>query len=110
MKRLAGLSLIAVVLVGLFAIGGTANAITNPLQYDNFQELADAVANFMFNIALLVAPILLVGAGFYFLTAAGNMERIITAKKIILYTLVGFAIILLSKGLVMILKDLLTGP
>jgi hypothetical protein len=39
--------------------------------------------------------------------AAGDPSKIETGKKIIFYTLIGFLIILLSRGLVVIIKDLI---
>lgn len=81
--------------------------ITNPLQYDTFKELIEAIANFLFNVALGVAPIMIIIAGFYFITAAGDTAKITTAKNIILYTLIGLLVILLSKGLIALLKSAL---
>ena len=78
--------------------------ITNPLKYDTFSALINAIANFLFNIALALAPIMIIIAGFYFITAAGDPAKITIAKNIILYTLIGLLIILLSKGLIALFK------
>ena len=111
MKKHINLSLSVATLTVVFLLisGGSVGArgIDNPLMYDNFEELVEAIANFIFNIALVFAPIMIVIAGFYFLTAAGDPGRVATAKKIILYTLVGFAIILLSRGLVAVIREVL---
>ena len=81
--------------------------IKNPLEYDTFGELIEAIIDFIYKIALVLAPLFIVIAGFYFVTAAGNPAQIETAKKIILYTLIGFLIILLSKGLIAVIQNVL---
>ncbi len=111
MKKYISSLLTITILAAVFLLTGAGSVgalgIDNPLAYDNFEELVEAIANFIFNIALVLAPIMIVIAGFYFLTAAGDPGRVATAKKIILYTLVGFAIILLSRGLVAVIREIL---
>jgi hypothetical protein len=79
----------------------------NPLQYNSFTELINGIINFIFTIAVIVAPILLVVAGVLFMTAAGDTNRVTKARNMILWTIIGFAVILVSKGLVTILKEIL---
>jgi len=88
-------------------VKGQGVTITNPLTYDTFDELIKGVTGFLFVIATALVPLMIVIAGFYFLTASGNPQQVETAKKIILYTVVGYAIILISYGLITIIRDLL---
>ena len=81
--------------------------IDNPLQAQTFEDIIDSIINFIFYIALAIAPLMIVTAAFYYLTSAGDPKKITTAKDIILYTAVGFAIILLSKGFVAIIRQVL---
>ena len=81
--------------------------IDNPLKADTLEDLIDNIINFIFWVATALAPLLIVIAGFYFITAAGDPGRIQTAKNIILYTVIGYGIILLSKGLILVLKEVL---
>lgn len=83
--------------------------IPNPLKAETFEELLNNILNFIAILALALAPLLIVVAGFYFLTAAGEPARIDTAKKIILYTLIGLVIVLLSKGLIALLMKAMGG-
>ena len=82
--------------------------IENPLRgsADNLWELIDRLITFIFNIALAVTPIMLVIAGFYYLTAMGEVEKVNTAKKIILYTLIGLIIIISAKGMIELFQEL----
>lgn len=82
-------------------------ALCNPLLSENFRELLNNITNFIFNVAIILMPILVVYAGFLFLTAAGNPKQVVTARNVLLWTAVGFAVILLSKGLVSVLQGIL---
>lgn len=81
--------------------------ISNPLKWDNIEDLVYAIIDFIFAVATALVPLMIVIAAFYFVTSAGNPQQITTAKKIILYTVIGYAIILLSKGLILVLKEIL---
>lgn len=94
--------------------GGSTNSgksswatIENPLKYDNFQDILGAVANFLWKIGLALAPVMLIIAGFMFVTSGGSPERVAGAKKMMLYTLIGLAIILLASGLIAVLKSII---
>lgn len=83
--------------------------IKNPLGDDvnSFEDIINKIIDFIFNIALVLAPLMIVWAGGLYITSGGNPDQTTKAKNIILYTLTGFAIILLSKGFVVIIKQLL---
>jgi len=81
--------------------------ICNPLQACDIQELIEKIINFILNLMLVITPIMIVYAGFLFLTAAGDPIKVNLAKKVLLWTLIGLCVILLSKGLIAILKSML---
>lgn len=74
--------------------------ICNPLEVESFEELIEKIVDWLFNIAAIVAPVMIVLGAILFMTAGGKAERISTGKKVILWTIVGFLIILFSKGLI----------
>jgi hypothetical protein len=84
-----------------------AVTIENPINADTFEELINNIITFIFNIALALVPLMIVIAGVYFVTAAGNPAQVEKAKGIILYTLIGFIVILLARGFVEFLKQIL---
>jgi hypothetical protein len=84
-----------------------AVTIENPIDADTFEELIENIITFIFNIALALVPLMIVIAGVYFVTAAGNPEQVQKAKGIILYTLIGFIVIILARGFVEFLKQIL---
>ncbi len=71
--------------------------ITNLLTATDFKDFIDKIVSFLFTISLVIVPILLVAAGIMFLTAQGDPTKVGTAKKMVLYTLIGFAIISLAR-------------
>lgn len=83
--------------------------IKNPLCADSFTELINNIINFLFYIALAVAPIMIIVSGFYFITAMGEPEKIKTAKTIILWTLIGLLVIICAKGIVKLFQDVFLG-
>ena len=84
-----------------------AVTIENPLKAKTFGGLINNLISFIFWIALALFPLMIVIAGIYFVTAAGNPEQIEKAKSIILYTLIGFIVILVAKGFIELLKQVL---
>lgn len=82
-------------------------ALCNPLKSSTIGDLIERLADFIFNVALVLTPVLVLYAGFLFLTSAGDPKKIATAKNILLWTVIGLGIILLSKGIVAIMKGLL---
>lgn len=80
--------------------------IDNPLEAETFQALIDNIIKFMFQLAIWIAPIMFIVAGFYFFTAAGSPEKVTTAKKIVLYTLIGLLIIFSARALVAVFENI----
>ncbi len=89
--------------------GGSPIGLTNPLQAQTLQEAIDALINFLFYLAMAVAPILIIYAGFLILTAGGDATKIKKARQIILWTLIAVAIILFAKGFPALIKGALGG-
>jgi len=87
-------------LVYLFPLSAQAIEIKNPLKWNSFTELLNAVINFLFYLTIGIAPIMIIVAGFYFVTAQGKPEKINTAKKIILWILIGLLVVIGAKGLI----------
>jgi len=81
--------------------------ICNPWTATSTQGLINNVTNFIFLLATAVVPLLFMIAGFYFITAGGNPANIEKAKKIIIYTIIGYAIVLFSRALTSLLNNIL---
>ncbi len=83
--------------------------LINPLAADTLEEALNAFINFLFWLAVVVAPILIIYAGFLLLIAAGDPAKISKAKQVITWTLIALVIILFAKGLPALIKGVLGG-
>jgi len=81
--------------------------IENPLEAESFEELLNTIVTFIYWIAIVIAPLMIMIAAFFFLTAGGDPKRVDTARRIILWTVIGLAIILFAKGLISVLKQII---
>ena len=79
----------------------------NPLEYATFGELIDAIIDFIFYIAIVIAPLMAIIGAFYLLTAGGDPKKIGTGKNIIIYTLIGLAIVMLARGIVAMIESVI---
>lgn len=83
--------------------------IENPLGENatSIPTLINRVANFIFFVGIVVAPVMILVAAFYFLTAGGNKDRVTKARKIIIWTLVGVAVLYMSNILMDVIQQVL---
>jgi hypothetical protein len=80
--------------------------IESPLpEVNSIPDLILKIADFLFTLAIYILPIVIVGGGLFWITSAGNPEQAEKGKKIITYSLIGFVIIILAKGLIKLLQN-----
>jgi hypothetical protein len=84
--------------------------IQPPLAYDTLQELVEHIANLIFTIGLVVVPLVILIGAFYVMTAGGEPKRLETGRKLIVYAVIGLAIMLFSKALVYSLRYMMGVP
>ena len=85
----------------------TAVTIHNPVKWHTFAHLIRGFINFLWWIALALFPLMIVVAGFYFVTSAGNPAQIEKAKGIALYSIIGLLLIILASALVTFIERFL---
>jgi hypothetical protein len=76
-----------------------------PATLDIFVVL-NRVVNFLFTVLLIVAAVAIVIAAYYFVAAAGDPERVAKARQFVIYALVGVAVALAARGLVLLAERL----
>ena len=86
--------------------GGTI-IIENPLLSGTFEGIIGNVIDFVFNIALVVVPLMVIVGGVLFVTSGGNIQQVDRAKKLLIYSVLGFIIVLLSKGILAMINKIL---
>ncbi len=82
--------------------------IENPIEADDIRELVEGISKWIYWIALTLAPLMIIIGAFYLITASGDPDRVNTGKKIITWTIIGIAIVLLSTGIMSIIKEILS--
>ena len=85
---------------------GEGIGIPNPISYDSFEALIDAVLGWFINITLVVAPLAIVYGGFLHITSAGDPQKSKQGKMVIFYAAIGLIVVLLATSLISIIKDL----
>ncbi|MBI4085783.1 MAG: hypothetical protein HY433_00885 [Candidatus Liptonbacteria bacterium] len=87
---------------------GTSIKLTNPLNpCKDLTCIANAIIDALFKVATPIVAIMILIGGFQILTAGGDPEKFKKGRQTILYTVVGYAIIILAKGVVSIVQSLL---
>ena len=81
--------------------------IGNPITAGSFEEIIDNLIDFVFKIAIVLAPLMVVVGGFLLVTAGGNISQVGKAKSLLLWTAIGFSVVLLSKGILAIINQIL---
>lgn len=85
-----------------------AVSLQSPLEGDlTVEGIIGRIAGVIFGLALLICPIAIIWGGFEIATAGGDQNKIAKGKQIILFSLVGLAIIALSAVLVEAVRSVL---
>ena len=93
-----------ILILSIFALPFFAFAqvvsLPNPLAVDNFEDLIDAVINWLLIISLPVVILLIVFAGFQYMIAGVSPDAKMQAINMVKYAVIGYAIMLMAKVLV----------
>ena len=88
---------------------GFSFSIPNPLKggATDLGGLVKVLAQWLFNLAIPIAVIMIVYAGVLFLTAQGSEQKVTKAKDVLKYAVIGLAIILIGSGFVTLIQSIL---
>ena len=90
--------------------GDNPITIPNPLgQGATIAPLLTRVTDFLVLIAIPILSLMVLIAAFYMLTAGGDEKKFELGKKVLLYAVIGFAILLVSEGLIKLIESILVG-
>lgn len=81
-----------------------------PTTLPKLVTLIDTVATWIYAIVFALAIIFLLVSAFQFLTAAGNPEKITSARQILIYALVAVAVAVVAWGLPKLIHALIIIP
>lgn len=85
----------------------TAFTVCNPLRTTKFTDIVNNILTIIFNLALVVTPIMIVWTGVLFITGQGEPVKVTQAKHMLLWIVVGLSTIILAKGAVLIIRAIL---
>ena len=74
-----------------------------------FLDKINLIGNWIFTILLAVAGIFLMVAGFFFITAQGDPQKITTARQMLINALIGVGVALSARGMVAVIDSVLRG-
>jgi hypothetical protein len=66
--------------------------------------------NWFFNIVLIIATIMMISAGYRYITAGGDETKVKGAMNNLIYALVGVGVAVLAKGLIFIISTFVGKP
>ena len=95
-------------LVPLFIYANDVVEIENPITATSVEAVINNVVKFVWRLALILAPLMIIIGAFYLITAAGDPEKIKIGKKIITWAIVGIVVVLLSTGVKSIIEEILS--
>jgi hypothetical protein len=104
---LIALVLLTLALSPLIIKAADSATISNPLSANNFTALLTNIATAVGTLIATLGVIMLIVAGIFYLTSAGNPERISTAKKALIYAIAGIVIGLAANAIVSIIQQTL---
>jgi|GEM_PF-1386313 len=102
---LAGLSTFFALPVAAHATSTLAFELNNPLQFGNFEDLIVGVLNVLLIIAVPIIIFFIIFAGFSYVTAQGNPEKISQASRSLTYAIIGGVLILGAVAISEIIKS-----
>lgn len=99
---LISMGLLTVLLVPMLAL-----AQEEPPAAADLWAILDTATRWFYGIFLALAVLMVIYAGFMFLTAGGDAEKISKAREALMYAVVGVVVALLARSIVPIAKALL---
>jgi len=80
-----------------------------PMTGTDLIEALQRVVDWLFTILLIVAVIFIIIAGYNFVTAQGDPEKVHKARQFVLYALIGVGVAVASVGLVALVRFIVQG-
>lgn len=81
--------------------------LVNPLGDKTIIEVINSILNYLMYISAPILAIMILIGGFQILTAKGEPGKIVSGKQTITYAIIGFLIILVSKGVALIILKIM---
>jgi len=87
--------------------GGGTISLPNPLSCENLGCIIEKIISELQKLAIPIVIIMVLIGGFQIMTARGDEEKIKQGKSTIWWAVIGYIVILLANGLVLVIKSIL---
>jgi len=84
----------------------TSGLFPNPSKIGTIEELLEAIINFVYAMSFPIVTGVVLYAAFVMMTSSGKPEKFQQGITIIIYAAIGFVVVLLSKGVVFIIRSI----
>ncbi len=78
-----------------------------PFGPSSIEDIIDAITKWVFYLAMIIAPLMIVIGAFMVLTSGGDPARVTKARRLIIWAAIGLAIILFSRAIYGVIKDVI---
>ena len=85
----------------------TPGPTQNPIMATSVESLLQSITNFVYWIVSALLLVMIALGGLTYLTSAGNPEAVSKANRILFYSLLGFAIMSLARGIIQLVLVLI---
>ncbi|MEK7123926.1 MAG: pilin [Patescibacteria group bacterium] len=82
----------------------------NPLKAGTFTELIASISDFLLNIGGALATLMILYGGFLYVTSAGEPAKVEAAHKTLTYAIVGLVVVIIGKGFIYVIQDIIGVP
>ncbi len=86
---------------------GGQSVLTNPLPFETIPEVINKIIDFLAYLIGPIAVIMIVYAAYLFVLGGTNPDNVKKARSIILYTLIGIVVVVMSKAIVYVTCSIL---
>ncbi len=90
-------------------VPGGVIPVPNPVGDKNLVDIINIAIGFLVTISIPIAVIMILIGSFQMLTAGGNAEQFRRGSKSIMYAIIGFALVLVSKGIITLVREIISG-
>lgn len=99
--------LLVLVLAPNILFAQTEVSLPNPLNTDTVEGVIDNVLGWLTTVGAPIAAVMIIIGAFQMMFAGGSPEKFKTGTQTILYTVIGYGILWIARGVVSIIETLL---
>ena len=76
---------------------------------DKLFAIFDTIGDWIFTAGVIIAPIMIIIGAFLFLTGGDNPNQVASGKKVLMWAIIGLALILFARGIFAAFRSIFGG-